>query len=434
MTDNTPFNHQPLGEAAPAEAAPLSQPAAVPPVGAQPAQPQPPQPPTGPGTAAFPTPAGPSLAGYSAPPPPQGSGYSLPLPPAIPFMPPPPPPEEKSRGRKGAQGSQSLALIAISVALIILVSTFLVVLFSIGSGFNSLFSPTAYNVNTPSNSFSVIPIVGVVQSASGGSFGTREPSYLHGDTVAYIKSLAEDDDDKGILLYMNTPGGGVYEGDEVYLALMEYKEKTGRPIWVYMAGTCASAGYYISVAGDQLTANRNTTTGSIGVYIALTDTSGLYEKFGLRTVLVRSGDNKGVGVDGVPVTDENAAVYQGIVDEAYEQFLDVVEKGRGIDRTTLRGIADGRPYTGAQALELGLIDQLGDWETTLTAFEEKTGANAFYPSFSRRTALGNVIDSVTGMLPKGESETLLDLADQLPSGVPLSYYDPSRTYQAAPTK
>lgn len=309
------------------------------------------------------------------------------------------------------------AMTAVSSSLLVATSLLLATVFSLYVFVSSLITPSRPAVSPPSGSFSVIYVVGAIQGGSGNALGTNEPSYLHGPTVEYIKSLADNPDDKGILLYMNTGGGGVYESDEMYRALMEYKEKTGRPIYAYMANICASGGYYISMAADRILANYNTTTGSIGVYIALTDTSGLYEKLGIETVLVRSGENKGVGTNGVEITDAQRDVYQSIVDESYERFLSLVKINRGMSDATLRPLADGRIYTANQALGHGLVDELCDWKKALEIFEEKTGGTPFYTGFSRQTTLGSLL----GNIPKSDIQAMIELVQEVPSGVPMSW-------------
>ncbi|MFV0413181.1 MAG: signal peptide peptidase SppA [Oscillospiraceae bacterium] len=329
--------------------------------------------------------------------------------------------EPVKKGKRRRARPIEVVLAALALAVVLFLGMLSVSLLALAGGVNALFATSGPSTNPPANTFSVISVVGTIQNSSGGALGINEPSYKHSATLAYIKQLAEDEGNKGILLYMNTGGGGVYESDEVYRALEAYKEKTGRPIWAYMAATCASGGYYICMAAEHIAANYNNTTGSIGVYIALTDTSGLYEKFGIKTVLIRSGANKGVGVSGVEITPEQQAVYQSMVDESYERFVALVAKGRGMEESRVRTLADGRPYTGSQALENGLVDELTDWDTAQQAFKDFTGADAFTPNFSQSTLLGSLIGGLADTLPKNESETLLDAADALPQGVPLAW-------------
>ena len=321
----------------------------------------------------------------------------------------------------GGKKATKMVLIALGLVFLVMFGMFSYAMLSISGSIRELITPPARRVTAPNGSFSVIPVVGTIQSGGGGTMGIGEPNYLHADTVAYIEALAQNGGDKGILLYMNTGGGGVYESDEVYRALEAYKEETGRPVWAYMASYCASGGYYICMAADMLMANYNTTTGSIGVYIALADSSRMYEGMGIETVLVRSGENKGIGVEGTAITEENRAVYQSIVDESYERFISLVMAGRGMDENTARRLGDGRPYTAQQALKNGLVDELGNWEKALSAFAEQTGGSAFIPSFSRRTPLGGLLSEVDDMLPRSDAEMIFEKIENMPTGVPMAY-------------
>ena len=136
--------------------------------------------------------------------------------------------------------------------------------------------------------------------------GITEETYLE------LERLIDDENNKGILLYINSPGGGTYESDEMYLELKKYKEKTGRPIYAYYAQTAASGALYISMAADEIYANRMTMTGSIGVIMQNYDASGLMEKLGIKSDNIVSGRNKGMGgYDGL--TDEQKQILQSMV-------------------------------------------------------------------------------------------------------------------------
>ena len=134
----------------------------------------------------------------------------------------------------------------------------------------------------------------------------------------------QDSNNKGILLYVDSPGGTVYESEELYLKLQEYKETTDRPVWDYMAHYAASGGYMVSMASDRIYANPNTVTGSIGVIMSGYDLTGLYEKLGIRYVSITSGANK----DSSQLTNEQIAIYQTQVDEYYNKFVNIVAEGR----------------------------------------------------------------------------------------------------------
>lgn len=323
--------------------------------------------------------------------------------------------------RKKRRRPAETALMALSLATVVLLALLVIVLGAVAMGVYGFTSPKGGHASPPSGSFSVVSVQGTIAQSSTDAFGVESGSYQHKATVEYIKSLTKNEGDKGILLYLDTPGGSLYESDELYRALAAYHEETGRPIWAYMASTCASGGYWASMAAQHLVANYNTTTGSIGVYIALTDTSGLYEKLGVDTVLVRSGSNKGVGTAGVPITEKQRAVYQESVDEGYERFVQLVAQGRGMQEDEARALSDGRTYTAKQALAKGLVDELSDWDAALEAFKEESGGTAYYPSFGGGNALSGLLGEVKAALPQGEAEAILSRAEKLPQGVPLVY-------------
>ena len=207
-----------------------------------------------------------------------------------------------------------------------------------------------------------IYVEGTIAAGQTDSFGIPA-GYQHNWTLDKIDELIQDQDNHGLILFVDSPGGGVYESDELYLKIKEYKEKTKRPVYAVMGSMAASGGYYISAAADKIIANRNTWTGSIGVTIGtLYDISGLLEKYGVKTQTITAGRNKAMGSSVQPMTDEQKAIFQSLVDDAYEQFTGIVSEERGLDLQTVKNIADGRIYTAKQALSLGLVDSIGTYQ------------------------------------------------------------------------
>lgn len=201
-----------------------------------------------------------------------------------------------------------------------------------------------------------ISIVGEI-GGSASRYYSSDSAYHHAWTLGTIDTLIADENNRGIYLWINTPGGAVYESDELYLKLMEYREKTERPVYVYMGKMATSGGYYIASAADGIYANRNTWTGSIGVTMGtFFDVSEFLDKHGVHTDTITAGRNKAMGSYYEPLTDEQKKIYQGLVDDAYDRFVAIVAKGRGLSEGDVRKLADGRIYTAGQALETGLID------------------------------------------------------------------------------
>jgi protease-4 len=174
-----------------------------------------------------------------------------------------------------------------------------------------------------------------------------------------VEGMMNNDSNEGLMLYVNSPGGEVSPSDELYLKIMEYKKKTGRPVYAYFDDEAASGAYYISSAADQILMNRNGWTGSIGVTIGtFFDYSDLLEKYGVKSYTITSGANKAMGNGFTTITDEQRKILQGLVDDSYEQFVEVVADGRNMTTDQVKKIADGRLYTPKQAEENGLIDKI----------------------------------------------------------------------------
>ena len=164
------------------------------------------------------------------------------------------------------------------------------------------------NIELPNKDFvGVINIEGEIGASSSNSL-TSDSTYNHDFYLKYIEKMEKSDKNKGILLYVDSPGGAVYESDEMYLKLMEYKEKTKRPIWAYFASQACSGGYYISMAADKIYANRNCWTGSIGVIVSLTNCKKLYDKLGIKEIDITSGKNKAMGSQGLELTKEQRGI------------------------------------------------------------------------------------------------------------------------------
>ena len=257
----------------------------------------------------------------------------------------------------------------------------------------------------------IIRIEGEITSADSSSLFSTGSGYKHQFILDTIDELIEDDSSKGILVFLNTPGGGVYESDEVYLKLLEYKE-TGRPVYAYMGQVAASGGYYIASAADKIYCNRNTLTGSIGVIMGTyIDLSGFLSRYGVTSNTFTSGPNKSMGSQYAPMTDEQKKIFQSMVDEAYEQFVGVVAKGRGMQVNDVKRIADGRVYTAKQALDNKLVDKICTYEEALDIIEEELGDKELFENEHNpplKSGFGSLFSSLSKIAPKNEAEVILD--------------------------
>ena len=271
----------------------------------------------------------------------------------------------------------------------------------------------------------VLPIEGTIQASSGDSsvYGTTA-TYNHDMLMEYVNLLIENDCNKGIVLRLNTPGGTVYEADELYLKLMEYKEKTGRPIWAYMESQCCSGGVYLAAAADEQYANRITTTGSIGVIMSTYDMSELYEKLGIKEVNIVSSKNKDMGTAAKPMTSEQKAIYQSFVDEYYNRFVEIVADGRDMSVEEVKKLADGRIYTSTQAVDNGLIDGIKTSEEFDVYVKEQCGVDKLYKPSATLDPWSQLFGMMSSTKEKSEAEVLVELMNELGSGVPMYYAEP----------
>ncbi len=187
--------------------------------------------------------------------------------------------------------------------------------------------------------------------------------------VRLIEKAAGDPDVKAILLRVESPGGSVVGSDQIYRAL----KRAGKPVVAQMGEVAASGGYYVSMAAEHVVAYPDTLTGSIGVISEFTNIEGLYEKLGLQSHIVKSGENKDFGNPTSPFTDEDRRLWQAVIDEVYEGFVRVVADGRKMRVEQVKPLADGRIYTGRQALAVGLVDQLGGYEEALAEAARRGG-------------------------------------------------------------
>ena len=296
-------------------------------------------------------------------------------------------------------------------------------------GLSALLTGSAPDIldDLPSEPFLArIDVTGTIMPSSGDSVYTSDGYYDHDLYMELVDDLMDDPHNNGILLYVDSPGGTVYESDEFYLKLMQYKEETRRPIYAYFATEAYSGGYYVSMAADEIYANRNAWTGSIGVIISLYNYVGLSEKIGVTEIDVTSGRNKAMGSAWQNLTDEQRGILQSLVDESYAQFVDIVADGRKLDRERVVELADGRIYSAWQALDNGLIDHVAGEEEALAAILEKAGlepdAEIYVPARPASFDLFSYLFyRAAAVRPKSELEIFRELVSDRRNGA-LMYY------------
>lgn len=202
-----------------------------------------------------------------------------------------------------------------------------------------------------------------------GTIEKENSTYNQDWLLSSINYLKNDPNNVATALYINSPGGAVYQADEVYLALQDYKT-SGKFLYSYFGEMAASGGYYIACPSDLICANRNTLTGSIGVISGTSfDVSEFLENLGIYSETIHSGKNKNMMNYNEPFTDEQRQIMQTVSDECYEQFTSIVSNCRNIPIKKVYEIADGRIYTAKQALDLDLIDRIDTFENMIELLE-----------------------------------------------------------------
>ena len=188
-----------------------------------------------------------------------------------------------------------------------------------------------------------------------------------------LDAAANDKHVKAIVLRINSPGGAVTASDIMYQDLVNFRKETGKPVVACMMDVAASGAYYLAMGSDRVYAHPTTITGSVGVIMSLYNASGLLTKIGLSSDPIKSGPNKDLGNPARPMTPEERAILQGMVDSFYGQFVGIVAKGRGLPEDDVRKLADGRVYTGLDAKKLHLVDEVGYLEDAIHAAMDMAG-------------------------------------------------------------
>jgi protease-4 len=224
--------------------------------------------------------------------------------------------------------------------------------------------------------------VSLLHDRSGGRLLlTSEPSValvpLEGeilasdDFVETLDDLADQPAIAAVVVRVNSPGGAVAPSQEMYSAIRRLAEK--KPVVASLGSVAASGGYYVASAADVVVASPGTLTGSIGVIMSLANVTGLLEKLGVQTNVLKAGEYKDMGSPFRPMSEEDRAAFQQMLDQVHTQFIDAVAAGRKMDAAAARRVANGRIYTGQQAKDLGLVDELGGLEEAVRIAASRSG-------------------------------------------------------------
>lgn len=209
-----------------------------------------------------------------------------------------------------------------------------------------------------------------------------------------LEAVREDPAVRAVVVRVNSPGGTAAASYEIGRALDRVRE-TGRPVVASMGDMAASGGYWVSAHADHIVASPGTITGSIGVIMQFANLQELYDKLGIVPITIKSGPHKDIGAMDRPMTAEEQALLQDMIDDLHSQFVAVVARGRKLPEDEVRRLADGRIYSGSQARQVGLVDDLGNLDDAVRKAAAMAGlAEGEYSvrEAGRRTRLEELLD------------------------------------------
>lgn len=228
------------------------------------------------------------------------------------------------------------------------------------------------------------------------------------DTVAELKRFGDSSSVKAIVLRIDSPGGGVVPSQEIHDAVQRVRSKQKKTVVASMGTVAASGGYYIAAAADRIIANPGTLTGSIGVIMELVNLEGLLKKVGVEGIVVKSGHYKDMGSPFRKMSPDDRRILQTVMDDVHNQFIEAVAEGRSLDVAVVRKLADGRIFTGRQAVDAKLVDELGNLDDAVRIAADLVGIEG-EPTLvepKKRFSIREIIDSrMQGLLPTFDFQT-----------------------------
>jgi len=205
----------------------------------------------------------------------------------------------------------------------------------------------------------ILEVNGVIQDSGEAESFFQNSGYNHQSFLKRLDYLKEDHSVKGIIIRVNSPGGGVVESAEIHKKIKDIEKSTKKPVYVSMGSMAASGGYYISTAANKIYASPETLTGSLGVIMEGVNYGELAKKYGVDFVTIKSGQYKDIMSPTRKMTEDERQILQKMINNSYEGFVKVISDGRHIPADQVKKIADGRVYDGRQAKDLKLIDDFG---------------------------------------------------------------------------
>ena len=230
----------------------------------------------------------------------------------------------------------------------------------------------------------VIPVEGVIMDARG--------------VIEQLSRYRDLPGVKAVVLRVESPGGGVAPSQEIYQEILKFRRDTGKPVVASLGSVAASGGYYVAAATDRIVANPGSLTGSIGVILQIPNLGGLLQKVGIKTTVIKAGEHKDLGSMTRDLTEGERRILQEVMDDVHSQFVEAVAAGRRMDRARVEQLADGRIFSGRQALSIGLVDELGDLPDAIERAGKMVGISGRPKVIQERRSRFSLWDLVTESL------------------------------------
>jgi protease-4 len=262
----------------------------------------------------------------------------------------------------------------------------------------------------------VIPIKGMISQGGAGSPLMGAVLNSVAQTRKFLERAKEDDAVKAVILDINSPGGEVTACDLIWQDIVRFKKETGKPVIAYLEGAAASGGYYVAAPCDAIVCYRTTITGSIGVRMSFMNFADLAKQYGVKDYAITSGDHKDMGSMTREPSAEDLAILQGLVDDMYATFLEVVTTGRNLPVEQVKPLADGRILTAKQALDGKLVDEIGGIDAAIRTAESKAGiTNATVFRYSRQPTFFDLMGAKMAQPSTPQPSALLQELQRLAS-------------------
>lgn len=264
-------------------------------------------------------------------------------------------------------------------------------------------SLSIFNTPGPGQKVAVVRIEGLIADSKS--------------VVAQLRKYDKDPAVKAVVIRINSPGGSVAPSQEIYQELLKVR-RNGKKVVASMGSVAASGGYYVAVAADKIYANPGTITGSIGVLAELANAEELLKKIGIKAIAIKSGKHKDMGSFTRELDEEEKKLLQNVLDDIHGQFVNAVAAGRKLNREKVKALADGRIFSGNQAKDLALVDDLGNFQDAIAAAGEMAGipGEPVVVEERKRSLLFRVLE---GELPGG-----LNLGSLFEGGLKIKYIMP----------